>query len=51
MTVTTYRNLKLENKARNQLPVFIGPLLMHRHKDWKTYSRFANFLIAEKNGT
>ena len=29
-------------------PVFIGPLLIHQHNDWKTYSRFANFLIAEK---
>ena len=48
LIVTTYRNLKLENKARNQPPVFIGPLLMHQHKDWKTYSRFANSLIAEK---
>ena len=28
--------------------MFIGPLLMHQHKDWKTYSRFANSLIAEK---
>ena len=49
LTVTTYRrNLKLENKATNQAFVFIGPLLMHQHKDWKTYSRFANSLIAEK---
>ena len=51
LTVTTYKNLKSENKATNQPPVFIGPLLMHQHKDWKTYSRFANSLIAEKNGT
>ena len=48
LTVTTYKNLKSENKATNQPPVFIGPLLMHQHKDWKTYSRFANSLIAEK---
>ena len=48
LTVTTYRNLKLENKATSQPPVFIGPLLMHQHKDWKTYSRVANSLIAEK---
>ena len=46
--MTTYKNLKSENKATNQPPVFIGPLLMHQHKDWKTYSRFANSLIAEK---
>ena len=43
-----YKNLNSENKATNQPPVFIGPLLMHQHKDWKTYSRFANSLIAEK---
>ena len=43
-----YENLKSENKVTNQTPVFIGPLLMHQHKDWKTYSRFANSLISEK---
>ena len=48
LTVTMYKNSKSENKATNQPPVFIGPLLMHQHKDWKTYSRFANSLIAEK---
>ena len=42
LTVTTYINLKLENRTTNQPPVFIGPLLMHQHEDWKTYSRFAN---------
>ena len=48
LTVTTYRNFKLENKATNQPPVFIGPLLVNQHKDWKTYSRSENSLIAEK---
>ena len=48
LTVTTYRNLRLENKNTNKPPVFIGPLLMHQHKDWKTYSKFAHTLIAEK---
>ena len=48
LTVTTYRNLKLEKKGTNQPPMFIGPLLIHQYKGWKTYSRFANFLIAEK---
>ena len=38
------QNLKLENKATNQPPVFIGTSLMHQHKDWKTYSIFANSL-------
>ena len=38
LTVTMCRNLKLENKATNQPPELIGPLLMHQHKDWKTYS-------------
>ena len=27
--------------------MFIGPVLMHQRKDWKTYSRFANSLITE----
>ena len=48
LTVTTHRNFKLENKAANQPPVFIGPLIMHQRKDWKTYSTFSNSLIAEK---
>ena len=48
LTVTTYRNLKLENPSTGQAPVFLGPLLMHRKKDWKTYSRFANCLVTEK---
>ena len=43
-----HKDLESENKTTNQPPVFIGPLLMHQHKDWKTYSRFANSLIAEK---
>ena len=48
LTVTTHKNFKSENKATNQPPVFIGHLLMYQHKDWRTYSRFANSLIAEK---
>ena len=48
LTVTTYRNLKLENKATNQPTAFIVSLLMNQHKDWKTHSRFANSLITEK---
>ena len=37
LTMIMYRNLKLENKATNQPPVFISPLLMREHKDCKTY--------------
>ena len=37
LTVTTFRNLKLVNPNTNKSPVFIGPLLMHQHKDWKTF--------------
>ena len=48
LTVTKYKNLKSENRATKQPTVFIGPLLMHQDKDWKTDSRFANSLIAEK---
>lgn len=47
LTVTTYRNLKLHKKTTNKPPVFIGPLLIHQHKDWKTYARFGNFLTTE----
>ena len=46
--MTTYGNLKIENKATNQPPELIGPLIMHQHKNWKTYSRFVNSLIEEK---
>ena len=48
LTVTTYRNLGLENTSTNKPPVFIGPLLMHQRKDWKTYSKFAHALITQK---
>ena len=47
LTVTTYRNLKLQQNSTKKPPVFIGPVLMHQRKDWKTYSRFANSLITE----
>ena len=36
LKVTTYRNLKLESKQTGDPPVFIGLLLMHQRKDWKT---------------
>lgn len=45
-TVTTFRNLKLVNTNTNKSPVFIGPLLMHQHKDWQTFSKFSNALIS-----
>ena len=48
LTVTTYRNLKLENKAKNQPTAYIVPLLMNQHKYWKTYSTFASSLITER---
>ena len=48
LTVTTYRNLKLENVNTGKPPVFIGPLLMHQRKDWKTYSKFAHALTTAK---
>ena len=48
LTVTIYRNLKLENPSTGQAPVFIGPLLMDQKKYWKTYSRFENCLVTEK---
>ncbi len=47
LTVTTYRNLRLEHKETGEPPVFIGPLLLHQKKDWRTYARFANRMITE----
>ena len=47
LTVTNYRNLKLENPSTGQALVFLSPLLMHQKKDWKIYSRFANCLVTE----
>ena len=48
LTVTSYRNLKSGNPSTGQTSVFLGPLLMHQKKDWKTYSRFKNCLVTEK---
>lgn len=45
LTVTTFRNLKLINPATKKSPVFIGPLMIHQRKDWRTFSRFAHSLI------
>ena len=36
LTVTTYKNLKLIHKETAKPPAFIGPILMHQSKDWKT---------------
>ena len=44
LTVTTYRNLKLENSKTGKPPVFVGPLLMHQRKDWQTFSKFAHLM-------
>ena len=46
LTVTTFQNLKLVNTNTNKSLVFIGPLLMHQHKDWQTFSKFSNALIS-----
>ena len=48
LTITTYRNLKLENPLTEQALIFLDPLLMLQKKDWKTYSRYANCLVTEK---
>ena len=36
LPVTTYKNLKLINKETAKPPVFIGRILLHQSKDWKT---------------
>ena len=36
LTVRTYKNLKLIRKETAKPPAFIGPILMHQSKDWKT---------------
>ena len=48
LTVTTYRNLKLENSKTGKPPVFVGPLLMHQRKDWQTFSKFAHLMKTAK---
>ena len=48
LTITSYKNLKLEDPPTGQTTVFLGPLLMHQKKDCKTYSRFKNCLVTEK---
>lgn len=48
LTVTTYRNLKLQSKNSSKSPVFLGPVLLHQKKDWKTYSNFFHSLVTEK---
>ena len=48
LTVTTFRNLKLEQSKTGKPPVFIGPLLMHQKKDWQTYSKFAHSITTAK---
>ncbi len=47
LTVTSYRNLRLVSKQTNKSPVFIGPMMMHQKKDWKTYFHFGHSLLAE----
>eukprot|EP00794_Sanderia_malayensis_P006409 gene6409-7140_t len=47
LTVTTYRNLRLMKRDTNKPPMFIGPVLMHQRKDWRTYSRFAHRIVLE----
>ena len=48
LTVTSYRNLRLECKATGQPPVFLGPMMLHQKKDWRTYSKFAYHLVNTK---
>ena len=40
--ITTFCNLKLVNPNTEKPPVFMGPLLLHQRKDWKTNSKFAH---------
>ena len=42
LTVTTYQHLRLVSSITGRPPDFIGPLLMHQHKDWKTYWKFSH---------
>ena len=44
--VTTYRNLKLTIVDKH--PVFIGCVLLHQKKDWKTYSKFDYTPVTEQ---
>ena len=48
LTVTTYIYLKLIHKEMAKPPVFIGPIIMHQSKDWKTYSKSVDSLTVKR---
>lgn len=47
---TAYRKtvFQLENSKTGKPSAFVGPLLMHQRKYWKTYSAFAHSIITTK---
>jgi len=45
MTPITYRHLLLETKRNGNIPVFLGPVLVHYRKNFGTYVFFASTLI------
>ena len=38
----------MENPNTGKSPVFVGPLLMHQRKDWKTFLKLAHSLTTAK---
>ena len=48
LTVTLYKDLKLAQMKTGNPQVFIGPALLHQNSKWKTFSKFAHYLITEQ---
>ncbi len=49
-TPTTYRNLLLESKRYKTSPIFLGPILLHYHKNIGTFLFFASTLVSLNRG-
>ena len=48
VTVTSYRNLLLENRRTRKNPVMVGPMLIHRRKLFSSYHFLASQLVCLK---
>ena len=48
LTVTVYKNLKLAQKKTRKPLGFNRPVLLHQNSEWKTFSKFAHYLITEQ---
>ena len=48
VTVTSYRNLLLQNRRSRKNPVMVGPMLIHRRKLFTSYHFLASQLVSMK---